>query len=285
MLLTQQIANGLVLGAGYALVAVGITLVLRVLDVVNFAHGDLYMLGGLGVYVGTTQLDLPFVLATVLTVALVGCVALVELQLIRSVRSVDPFNVILATFAISAVLANAANLYLGGSAATVEPVSSRLFRFGDDFAISAQRLAVVICAIVLFAGLLVSLRYSRGGRQIRALAQSPLGAEVSGIRVKAVRTRLFVFAGCAAGLAGAVLAPVVQVSPTSGMGIMLKGFVVVILGGLGSVFGAAVGGVALGVIEAVGGSYVGSEWTNGFGFALLLAVLLIRPQGLFGARS
>lgn len=284
MLLLQQILNGLVIGAGYALVGVGITLVLRVLDIVNFAHGELFMLGGLGMYIGSTQLGLSTGPAMVLSVAAVALIAAFELQIIERIRRTDPFNVILVTFAISAVLMNVANLYLEGGARTVAPVSTHVFRFGG-LVISAQRLLVLATAVVLFALLILALERSKAGRQLRAVAQSQLGAEVAGIPVRKVMSRLFIGAGAVAGLAGAVLAPVIQVSPSSGLAIMLKGFVVLILGGLGSVAGAAVGGVALGVIEAVGATYLGSEWINAFGFVLLLSVLLVRPQGLFGARA
>lgn len=284
MLLTQQILNGLVLGAGYALVGVGITLVLRVLDIVNFAHGELFMLGGLGVYFGSTQLGLPMIPAIVLSVLAVAVFAAFEMKIIERIRRVDGFNVILVTFAISAVLTNVANLYLEGSAKKVEPLSDHVFRVGD-LVLSAQRLIVLAVFALLFTLLIVGIERSRQGRQLRAVAQSPLGAQVSGIAVQTVMTRLFIGAGAIAGLAGAVLAPVVQVSPTAGLAVMLKGFVVLILGGLGSVIGAAVGGLSLGILEAVGATYLGSEWINAFGFLLLLTVLLIRPQGLFGARA
>jgi len=284
VLLTQQILNGLVLGAGYALVGVGITMVLRVLDIVNFAHGELFMLGGLGVYFGSTQLGLPMLPAIALAVVAVAIFAAFEMKIIDRIRRVDGFNVILVTFAISAVLTNVANLYLEGSAKSVPPLSDHVFRVGD-LVISSQRLIVLGVAAVLFAALILGIERTRQGRQLRAVAQSPLGAEVSGIAVHQVMTRLFIGAGAIAGLAGAILAPVVQVSPTAGLAIMLKGFVVLILGGLGSVVGAAVGGVALGVLEAVGATYLGSEWINAFGFVLLITVLLIRPQGLFGERA
>ena len=284
MLLTQQILNGLILGAGYALVGVGITLVLRVLDIVNFAHGDLFMLGGLGVYFGSTQFGMPMVPAIGFSVLVVAIIAAIEMQIIERIRRVDGFNVILVTFAISAVLMNSASLYLGGSARTVEPLSEHVFRFGG-LVLSAQRLIVLVVSIVLFGLLIVGIERSRQGRQLRAVAQNLLGAEVCGIAVKKVMTRLFIGAGAIAGLAGALLAPVIQVSPTAGLSIMLKGFVVLILGGLGSVVGAGIGGIALGVIEAIGATYIGSEWINAFGFVLLLSVLLVRPQGLFGARA
>lgn len=283
MLLTQQVLNGIVLGAGYALVAVGITLVLRVLDIVNFAHGDLYMLGGLGVFVGTTQLGLPYAVAGLLSMVGVAGFALVQLRLVRSVLRAEPFNVILATFAVSVVVSNLTNVYLDGSAASVDAPVAGFLRFGG-VVLSIQRLLVIVATAVLFTGLMLALGHTRMGRQVRAVAQNPLGAQVSGIRVDSIRTRVFVGAGAIAALGGVLLAPIVQVTPTAGLGVMLKGFVVIILGGLGSVTGAVVGGIALGVIEAVGGSYVGSEWTNGFGFVLLIAVLLLRPQGLLGKR-
>lgn len=284
MLLTQQILNGLVLGAGYALVGVGITLVLRVLDIVNFAHGELFMLGGLGMFIGSTQLGLATAPAIALSVIVVAIIAAFELQIIERIRRTDPFNVILVTFAISAVLMNVANLYLEGSARSVPPASDHVFHIGG-LIISSQRLLVLVAALVVFVILIVALERSRAGRQLRAVAQDPLGAEVSGIPVKKVMSRLFIGAGALAGFAGAILAPVIQVSPSTGLAIMLKGFVVLILGGLGSVTGAAIGGIALGMIEAIGATYLGSEWINAFGFVLLLAVLLVRPQGLLGARA
>jgi branched-chain amino acid transport system permease protein len=284
MLLTQQVLNGIVLGAGYALVAVGITLVLRVLDIVNFAHGDLYMLGGLGLFFGTTQLGLPYVLAGALSIVAVSIVALIQLRLVRSVMRAEPFNVILATFALSVVISNLTNVYLDGSAASVDAPVSGFIRVGG-VGLSAQRLLVLVVTALLFTGLVLALGHTRMGRQVRAVAQNPLGALVSGIRVESIRARVFVGAGAVAALGGVLLTPIVQVSPTAGLGVMLKGFVVIILGGLGSVPGAVVGGLALGVIEAIGGSYLGSEWTNGFGFVLLIAVLLLRPQGLLGTRA
>jgi branched-chain amino acid transport system permease protein len=279
----QQLLNGVVVGLGYALVAVGLSLMLRVLDAVNFAHGEMYVIAGLVTFTATRTWDLPYLVAGALGVAVAALGGLVLVRLLRKVLRQDPFNVLLATFAVGLVISQLANLELEGRARSVDAPFSGLVEIGG-LQLTGQRIVLVVVSGVALIGVHLLLSRTPTGRQMRAVAENHAGAQVLGVSVDRVAAVVFVLSTALAGLAGVLLAPVVGVSALAGINVVIKAFVVVILGGIGSVPGAVVGGIALGVVESLGSTYLGSQWTNGFGFLLLIAVLLLRPQGLLAPR-
>lgn len=283
-LIGQQLVNGVVLGLGYALMAIGLSIMLKVLDAVNFAHGEVYLVGGLLTFIGTQSLGLSFWVAALLGLAGSVVMGLIVLLLVNRVLRDDVMNVLLATFAISIIVQQAVSLMLDGRSRPVNAPVTGAIDIGP-VVITMPRVLLVVLSLVSIWAVWHTLFRTSTGRQIRAVAQNPLGARVIGVRFGRVAIVVFVIASALAGLTGVLLAPIQGVSALQSIPMMIKGFVVIVLGGIGSVWGAVAGGVLLGVVETLGSTYVGSEWTNGFGYAMLLLVLLIRPAGLLRTAS
>lgn len=283
-LLAQQLVNGLIIGLGYALVAVGLTIMLKTLDAVNFAHGEVYLVGSLVTFAGVVGLGLPFWVAALLAVAAAALMGAVLVFLIGRVLRQDVMNVLLATFAVSIIIQQAVSLMLGGRSRPVDGPWTTPIEVGP-VTVTGWRIASVVLSLLAILALHHVLYRTSLGRQIRALSQNQLGATVVGVSFRRIALVVFVLASAMAGLAGVLLAPIQGVSALQSIPMMIKGFVVIVLGGIGSVGGAVVGGILLGVVETVGASQLGSEWTDGFGYLMLLIVLLVRPQGLIRERS
>lgn len=281
-LLLQQISNGIAAGMSYALLALGLTLIFGVLHIINFAHGEFYMLGG-GVAVVTGQwLGLPYLVAFPAAAVFVGAVAwLVEKLAVKPMldkRDGDT-NVLLSTFAVSL-------LFIHGVLGAVGPAPMRVDGFPGTLelgpvALTWQRVAIIGSGIVLLLVVDLLLRRSVLGKRIRAVSQSAFAARAVGIPVDQVRTVTFVGAGALAGLAGVLLAPVILFTPHMGQHAIINAFVIVVLGGMGNPWGAVLCGIGLGVAESVLSIRVPAELASAAIYAILLVVLLVRPQGLF----
>jgi branched-chain amino acid transport system permease protein len=282
-LIAQQIVNGLSAGMAYALVALGLTLIFGVLHVINFAHGEFYMLGGLAAVLGVQHLGLPYV-ATLVIVPLV--LAVVGMVIERA--SVGPLlprpdglsDALLSTYAVSLLLADVVLALRGPAPERIDGLEGALQIGG--VVIGYQRLFVFVLGLALIAVLDFTLKRTRFGKQMRAVAQNRFAAQVVGIDVKAMGMRTFMLGAALAGLAGALLVPISQFTPLMGHNVVIKAFVVVVVGGMGSVAGAVVCGLALGVVEALLGLALPEGFTTALVYSLLLVTLMVRPQGLFG---
>ena len=281
--LLQQLLNGLSIGFGYALIALGLTLAFGVLHIINFGHGEVVMLGALTV-VMAGKLGLPYLAAVPLAMLvglLVGWVfdALAVSPLLR--RPEGRTDILLTTFAVG-VLFNQAVLSVWGPApARVDGLQGRLEIAGVG--LTSQRLFVIVASIAALAALDLLARRTRFGVEMRALAQSEHAARVVGIAVRSVGTRAFLLAAAVAGLGGALLAPITSYSPMLGQAVLIKAFVIVVLGGLGSAVGAVTCALGVGVIEAMLGLVMEEGLAAACVYSLMLLVLLVRPQGLAGA--
>ncbi len=282
--LLQQLLNGLSIGFGYALIALGLTLAFGVLHIINFGHGEVVMLGALTVVLANKLLGLPYLAALPLAMlvgAVVGWVfdALAVSPLLR--RADGRTDILLTTFAVG-VLFNQAVLSVWGPApARVDGLQGRIELAGVG--LSAQRLFVIVASIAALVVLDLLARRTRFGVEMRALAQSEHAARVVGIDVKSVGTRAFLLAAVVGGLGGALLAPITSYSPMLGQAVLIKAFVIVVLGGLGSAGGAVLCALAVGVIEAMLGLVMEEGMAAATVYSLMLVVLLVRPQGLAGA--
>ncbi|MEJ8812970.1 branched-chain amino acid ABC transporter permease [Variovorax ureilyticus] len=282
--LLQQLLNGLSIGFGYALIALGLTLAFGVLHIINFGHGEVVMLGALTVVLANKLLGLPYLAALPLAMlvgAVVGWIfdALAVSPLLR--RADGRTDILLTTFAVG-VLFNQAVLSVWGPApARVDGLQGRLELAGVG--LSAQRLFVIVASIVALVLLDLLARRTRFGVEMRALAQSEHAARVVGIDVKSVGTRAFLLAAVVGGLGGALLAPITSYSPMLGQAVLIKAFVIVVLGGLGSAGGAVLCALAVGVIEAMLGLVMDEGMAAATVYSLMLVVLMVRPQGLAGA--
>ena len=286
MLLPQFLANGLVIGSGYVLVAVGLTLIFGILHIVNFAHGEFYMLGGFAAVLGTQVLGLP-ALPALLVVALVMAAfgLLAERIIFRPISGKDPTNAIIASFGLSVLLQNVMLKTVGAEPMVAHSgFAPGAIQIGNVF-ITPERLAIVGVTVLIVAALLLVLRYTWTGRALRALSANPTVALISGVNVKRVSLITFVIGSVLAGISGALMSTVFMVQPNSGTLIVMKAFIIVVVAGMGSVEGAIVAGLALGLIESMVAGYIGNQFRDIAGFLIVIIVLTLRPQGLFGLKT
>jgi branched-chain amino acid transport system permease protein len=281
-IVNQLIANGLVIGLTYTLFALGLTLIFGILGMINFAHGEFYMLGAFGSYVLQQELGLNYFLSGIVTILIICVIAwLIERFTLRSLLETDHLNSLLATFGLSIVLLNMVSIAYGTTPRQIESPFNGVLHIGNVF-ITQQKIVVVLLGIVVIVLLNIFIKHSHIGKLMRAVSQNSIGAKVSGIPIKRIYSFTFIFGVSLAALAGIMIGPTTYATPTMGMSVMLKGFVIVILGGLGSVPGAIIGGMLLGLVETGASSLVGNSWKEIIGYIILILVLLIRPQGIFG---
>lgn len=283
-LLIQLIINGLIIGITYAIIALGLTLIFGILGIINFAHGEFYMLGAFGSFVLQESLGLNYFLSGLLSIGIIALLAwLIERYTLSPLIGADHLNSLLATFGLSVIIVNAFQMYYGTNPRQISTPFDGVVQFGKIF-ITQQKIFVVVVGIAFLVGIYAFIKYSKMGKLMRAVSQNSMGAMVSGIPIKRIYRFSFVLGVSIACLAGFLIGPTTYVTPTMGMSAMLKGFIIVILGGLGSVPGAILGGLLLGFIETSGSFIIGNDWKDLIGFLMLIIVLIIRPQGIFGLR-
>jgi len=279
----QLAANGLMVGAGYALAAVGLTIILGILNKVNFAHGELYMLAAFGLYLTVTVLGLPYELGFVLVLPAMAGIGwgLARIAVLPNLeRSFE--STILATLAVSIIAKSAVLLVLG---ATPRDVATRFeFLSVDLFGVLVfgQRALVLVVAAVTIGALVLFLRFTPVGLKMRAVAQNREACLMVGIDVRRVATWSVVWGAVATGVAGAAMCPLYDLYPEMGVDVVIKSFAIVIMGGMGNVAGAVIAGVLIGVAESFADGLVSAAAGDAMFFAVMILVLLFRPQGLFG---
>jgi branched-chain amino acid transport system permease protein len=283
-LLLQSIANGIVLGVIYLLMAVGFTLVFGIMRVVNFAHGEFYTLGGYALLSAYTMLKLPYVAALILSVISVGLFgALLERVIFRSFRGSE-INGMIASLGIAIMLQSVTLHLFGPSPHSVPSPVSGIFALGPMI-FPYSRLYVLAVAVAIFVAFWLAVSYTSIGRAMRASVQDPEIALIQGIAPNRIFPLAFGIGVGLAAAAGALMAPILSISPFVGPTPMLKAFIVVILGGLGSIPGAALGGMLLGLIESISGTIFGATTSDILQLLLVIALLLVRPSGLLGERE
>lgn len=281
--LLQLAANGIVIGSVYALLAIGLSLIFGILGVVNFAHGEFYMLGATATYALVALLGLDYWVSIVLVMLVAAAIgiALHDLFLKRIGRHEFERSMLL-TLGLAMILQNGALAIWGADPKFVRvPALSGLIS-PFEVRIPLTRAAAFAAAIAGLFGLIYLLHRTRLGQAMRAVASNPTAASVVGIPANLI-ARATVAVGLAmCGLAGAALAPIYTVHPLMGTLFVFKAFAIVIIGGMGSLSGAAIVAFALGIVESTVGAYVSLSTTEGIVFAVMIAVLLFRPLGLFG---
>jgi branched-chain amino acid transport system permease protein len=287
-MLMQQLDNGLVLGSIYALSALGFTLICGVSRVVNFAYGELLMLGAFFTLMVMTYSGLPFFIALPVAMLGVGLLSVVLFLLVLRPLTGGAFTslhgelrVILATLGLLYILRQAAVLAWGTAPRQMAMGVTGIVMIGDVI-MTNQRLVVIGVMFVLVIGLYLLLYRTRIGKALRAVAQNPEGALAIGLNTDRIFSFAFAISGGLACAAGSLLGTLYAVEPTMGGAPLLRSFVIVIFGGLGSVSGAIVGGLTIGLVENLAGAYISFAFKDVFTFALLIAVLIVRPSGLFG---
>jgi branched-chain amino acid transport system permease protein len=279
----QLLINGLLLGGVYAIISIGLTLIFGIVRVVNFAHGEFLMGSMYAAYLLSKHFGLhPYVSAFPLIVVFFAVGALVQRLIIEPLLDADSHVQIFATVGLSTALMNLALLVFGANMQSTPPsAAQRTLQLGSYRVVTAH-LVMFTVAILLVASIHLFLQRTHLGRAIRATAQNRTAALVMGVDVKRIYVVTFGIGTACVAVAGALLTPVYPVFPTIGAYFVLTAFVVVVLGGMGSLYGAFLGAMIIGVVDALSGYYIGPDLKEVVYFILFLVILITRPTGLLG---
>jgi branched-chain amino acid transport system permease protein len=285
-ILFPAVLNGLTTGAVYALVALGLTLIYGVLHIINFAHGAALMMALYGVYFLKASLGIdPYLALPIMVPVMFAAGYLLQRGIVNRASHGKDENILLVTLGLSIVLENVALLAFKSDTRTIDTSYSLATVAIGPAMIAVPKLAACAGALATAAVLLWIVRGTDLGRAIRAVAREKQGARLVGIDVDHVYAMSFGIGLACLGAAACFLLPAYYVNPLVGNGFVLVAFTIVVLGGMGSFAGALVGGLLIGVVESLGGLWFGESLGQVGIFGLFIAVLLFRPQGLFGARA
>lgn len=288
MLFAYLLSSGLTTGALYALVAVGLVLCYRTTGHINFAHGELFMMGGFFAFTLHVLYGWPYVPALFAAVAggfVLG--VLTDRAVYRPLITAPPLAMVLATVGFSFLLKGIARYFWGGQGEVVPfpPLASPAPVMIANIPVFPQQLVVLGGAIVTMIILTVFFRMTRAGKTMQATAENVHAARLVGVRVNMVYTLTWGTGAALAAIAAVLMAPLTLLTPDIGFNLLLKAFAATILGGLGSMPGAIIGGFLVGMTESFAGGYVSSAFQDVSAFAIIMIVLVIRPTGLFGERG
>jgi branched-chain amino acid transport system permease protein len=278
----QQVFNGVMLGSTYAIVALGLTLVFGILHIPNFAHGHLYMLGAYVSFFLITYFGFGFWTALILATLCLGLVGVVvERVVYRPLKDQPHINSFISAIGALMILENGVMAIWGPQGQRIpNPYPDPIELFG--IVMSTQRVLLIVVTLVLIGLLQLFIKRTTMGSTIEAVAQDPEGAMLVGINVNRVSSMTFAISTATAATAACMVAPIFMISPSMGVLLGLKAFIICILGGLGSVPGAILGGVILGMLEALGGGYISAAYKDVYAFGALILILAVKPTGLFG---
>jgi branched-chain amino acid transport system permease protein len=288
-LFAQTVLAGLTIGVLYALMALGITFIYSIVRMINWAMGEFYMIGSYLQYLLVVHFlgaDLWWVAVPLAALGVFALGAVIEPILIKpmftgNIERKDDY----ATVVTISLLLLLRNLFTGVVGPyELTPGSNLPTVILGPLPQSGARVAAFVCALIAMALFWALLKWTWFGMALRAAAQSRIGVQTAGVDVLRLDQAAFGIGVALAGIAGALLAPVFLVFPTDGVVTTVKGFEIIVIGGLGSIPGALVAGVLLGLVESLGAAFISSPFQNAYGFLLVLLILLIRPMGLFGER-
>lgn len=281
----QQALNGVVLGCIYALTALGLSLVFGILEVANFAHGELYMLGAFMALFATKLVAAPFFIALLISMSIMAAFgALTERVVFRPIVGKPMINSMLLSFGLSTALANLALFFFKADPRKIDSgLADIQFRFLGLY-VTAERLSVLVLSIVLVTLLAWFIQYTKTGKAMRAISQDRVAAQLAGINVRRIYSVTFAISGALAAAAGTMVGAIFFVSPEMGFAVVLKSFVVIILGGFGSIRGVILAAIIIGLAESLGGGYISYAYKDAYPFLLLVLLFMLRPQGLIGGR-
>jgi branched-chain amino acid transport system permease protein len=293
MLAIDLFVNGLIVGLFYALMAVGLAMIFGVLKIVNFAHGEFYMVGAYTYVLIALKLDVsPWIALPLAAVAGAALGWVVERTLMRPLYAgygswaimKDEYAVVV-TFGLSLLLINLVDKVVGPYPYRGPVLSETSVFMLGPVRLNGQKVIAAAVSAALLVGLALFIKRSLWGRQIQAVAQNRLGASLAGIDATRTTSLIFAISGLLAGLSGALLSPLINPSPDVGAFPAIKSYVIVVLGGMGSVWGAMIASLLLGVLESFFAVYVSYDYRDAFGLLILMVVLLVRPQGLLGEKG
>ena len=282
-MLPQLVVSGIAQGVLYALVALSMTMVYRATTVVNFGHGDLVMGGAFVVYVLVVYARLPYLLGGLLALAILfGLGAAIHQGLMRRIMSGPHLAIAMMALAVGYALRGGARMLWGREVLPFPRIfPDRAWALGE-VVVTSDNLIVSGTVLGLMAVLFVLFNVTRTGRLLRAVFQSQRGAALVGLNVDAVHRVMWGAGAALAALGGVLLAPITLLYPDMGVWVLVRGFAAMTLGGFGTLHGAVLGGLILGVVELVLGAYVSTAFIDISAYVVVIAVLLLRPDGLFG---
>jgi branched-chain amino acid transport system permease protein len=283
MIFIQYVINGLIIGGAYALIGIGLTLVLGIMNVVNFAHGEMYMLGAYFLFTFFSKMGINFFLSMLLAIlAVMGIGFIFEKGILKPLRGRSIDTVMLSMIGLSMFMQNIAMLIWTPVPESIKsPLPMTTYTLGGLYFLP-QRILVIAAALLLVLLTHLLLKKTKVGKAMRATFQDLEAASLMGIKIDRIYSFTFVLGAGLAAAAGALLGPIFTVHPYIGNLANLKAFAIVIIGGLGSFTGAVTAGLLLGVFESLGAAYVSSGYQDAVGFILLILILIKRPTGLFG---
>jgi len=288
LMLSYLVATGITTGALYALVALGIVIVYKATEVVNLAHGELFMMGGFLAYTGHVMFRLPYLLSLVLAVAGTFVIGLLTDRVAyRPLMKEGLVSVLLATIGVSFILKGIARYLWGGKGdylAFPPLVSPEPVRIGAIMVMS-QQLVVLGAALALMAVFFVFFRATRAGKWMQATASNPKAATLVGLRIGRIYMYTFAVGAAVAGAAAVLMAPLTLLYPDIGFVLFVKGFASAVLGGLTSIPGAILGGLLVGLLEQFAAGFIHTSFQDVSAFIVIMVVLIFRPTGILGARG
>lgn len=283
--LLQIIVSGIAQGALYGLMALGLTVVYRATTVLNFMHGQNFMVGGIVAFFGVTTWSLPYPIAIVFALAVVFALGLlIDRVAYRPLLRAPHLTQVFATIAISFILIGLARVFVGDER-PMPPIIGGEFLNIAGARLNPQHLVTAVVLLVTSGALAYVFQRTQAGLILRASTQSARGAAMVGIDVRMVAAIMWGVGGILGGMAGILAAPFLLVSADMGVRPLILGFAAMTLGGFGTFPGAVLGGLIIGLTEVAAGYYVSTTLGDAAGFALIFVVLLVRPGGLFGTRE
>ncbi len=281
----SYLISGISLGSVYALIALGYTMVYGIAKMLNFAHGDVIMVGGYISFCAVSYLGLPGWIGVVLAVLVCTVLGVViERLTYKPLRAAPSLAVLITAIGVSYFLQNSALLIWGAASISYPPlISGSLPLFGGKLSIPYVSLLTVAVCLVIMAALTTFINQSKMGKAMRACSEDKGAAQLMGINVNATISTTFAIGSALAAIAGVLLCSSYSIlSPTTGSMPGIKAFTAAVFGGIGSIPGAFLGGLLLGIIESLAKAYISTNLANSIVFAVLIVVLLVRPAGLLG---
>jgi branched-chain amino acid transport system permease protein len=286
-MLEQVLINGIVMGCYYVLIAIGLSIVYGILGISHFAHGSVAMFGGYMCYLFASKVGIDFIPSVLVSVVLTACLGiLIERIGYRPLRTrnAPPINVFIVALGIGMIIDNTVQYILGPDQVTIPNHYNQVLEFGN-VRIAGMRIWLVLATAVLIGAFALYLKRTKLGKAIRATSQNPAASTMMGINTNFVIAIVFAIGSAMGAVAGGFMGSVFSIYPSMGNGTVMKGFAVLILGGLGSIPGTVVGGLIIGLAEALGAMYISSEFKEIYSFIIMIAVLIFRPSGLFGSKE
>ena len=285
--LLEQLINGLSTGSIYALIALGYTMVYGIAKMINFAHGDIIMVGAYALYVAVLTLHVPVIPAVLITIAVCSVLGItVEKVAYKPLRNATSLAVLITAIGVSYLLQNAALLIFGSAAKNFpKMINVPDLKLSDELTVSGITIVTICVTVVIMIGLTLFIQHTKPGAAMQAVSEDKGAAQLMGVNVNSTISLTFAIGSALAAVASLLLCSAYpQINPYTGAMPGIKAFVAAVFGGIGSIPGAMIGGILLGIIENLSKAYISSQLSDAIVFGVLIIVLIIRPTGILGKK-